>query len=169
MQDWPLSFNQSLMALVSLVFTSATLAASNALVLNSHELKPLRTIVSDSGHDSSRPQIIMLYQPDCPWCKKQSKVLSKLVAECSDSLDISLLGHNGTRHTLKRELKHYPKNLSAYLSDTAFLRSIGGAKASPTTLFYDEVGHLIAKQRGQIPEEKLIGAAEVLTNAKCKI
>ena len=164
------------------VALTLAIASVSALVhaedhLKSHELKVLRSpmLLSDtkvkkqSLNTDSKPMITMIYQPACPWCKRQSETLAKLVAGCAEHLTINIVGYKGSKQTLKRELKHYSKYIPAYLANNAFLREVGGIKASPTTLFYNEKGQLVSKQRGFIENIKLLQAASILTEQQCNL
>lgn len=113
--------------------------------------------------------IAMVYQPNCSWCKKQEQLLRKIKHECDSNVNLALIGNKGNMRDLKRELKHFNKSLPAYKADNKFLRQVGGIAASPTTLFFDKSGNVLAKKRGYIPPEQLFHAVNIITNKACSI
>lgn len=119
--------------------------------------------------NNGRITIAMVYQPDCPWCKKQGLTMASLMSACPEKVNFTLIGNKGDRRQLKRELKHFDRNLPALQADNAFLRSIGGIAASPTTLFYDENGNLLIKRRGYIEPQQFSVAIKQLTRNDCNI
>lgn len=131
-------------------------------------LKTIRATEAASV-DNGLATVAMIYQPDCPWCKKQGEVLTQAFEQCHDVVNIVLVGTRGNKRQLKKELKHYHKELPSFLASRQFLRSIGGYQASPTTLIYDEHGRLLKKKRGFIAEDKLANAFDVITRGSCQL
>lgn len=119
--------------------------------------------------DNHLPTIAMIYQPDCSWCKQQGKWLSKVKSNCEHGVNLRLIGNNGSFRELKRELMYFDKSLPAFHASKKFLRAIGGVEASPTTLFFDKQGRLLAKKRGYIQPDLLITALAQLTEQQCTI
>ena len=113
--------------------------------------------------------IAMLYQPGCKWCKKQGKLLANIQKSCGAHANIALVGADGNTQKLKRELRHFDKNLPAFEANKKFLRKIKGIEAFPTTVVFDKKGKLIAKKRGYIEPQKLAQVLGVLTNQRCNI
>ncbi|RLV59899.1 hypothetical protein D5018_09450 [Parashewanella curva] len=113
--------------------------------------------------------VVMLFQPECSWCKKQAQQLTQLKQQCQQQFHISLIGTNGSKRQLKRSLKYYDKGLQAAIASKVFLRKIGGFKASPTTIFYDETGNKVAKRRGYIQPDKFKNAIKLLSKGRCKL
>ena len=136
---------------------------TNALNVQSPALK------AATAKTKNVAKIAMIFQPNCSWCKKQSKSLNKVFQQCQSSININLVGTQGNARQLKKELKHYPQQIPAFLANRKFLRDIGGYQASPTTLFYNATGELIAKKRGFIPEDKLANALKTLSDGQCVI
>ena len=139
------------LAVASIFFTSAFCYAEN------FTLKPLRNDqnVHQLLSKNNKPTVVMIFQPDCSWCKKQGEVLSQFKTEFGQSINFSLVGTKGRAQQLKRELKHYDKSLPAYLANKRFLRKIGGFEASPTLLIFDQSGALLGKRRGFIESGRL--------------
>jgi len=135
-----------------------------------YDLKPLNASKQHSAEQINHLNTItMIFQPDCSWCKKQGKTLAKIFKQCQSSLQVNLVGTKGKKRHLQKELKHYHEKIPAFMADRKFLRKIGGYQASPTTLFFDNNGELIAKKRGFIPENNLADAIKLLSQGECKI
>ncbi len=133
-------------------------------------LKPLKAEqVKVVKEDNALVTVAMIYQPNCAWCKKQGQSLAKVFEQCQGSINLALVGTKGNARQLKKELKHYHKELPAFMADRNFLRSIGGYQASPTTLIFDTGGELIAKKRGYIPQDKLAHVLGILSQGECQI
>ncbi|HBY87829.1 MAG TPA: hypothetical protein DEO86_18405 [Colwellia sp.] len=133
-------------------------------------LKSLNAEQAISGvENDSLATVVMIYQPDCSWCKKQGKTLSMAYKQCRQSVNIALVGTKGNARQLKKELKHYHENIPAFIADRKFLREIGGYQASPTTLIFSAQGELIMKKRGFITQEKLADALSIVSNRSCQI
>ncbi|KGJ91542.1 hypothetical protein [Colwellia psychrerythraea] len=125
--------------------------------------------VENSREDNDLATIVMIYQPNCSWCKKQGKTLSIAFKQCRHSVNIALVGTKGNARQLKKELKHYHKDLPAFIADRKFLRAVGGYQASPTTLIFTAQGDLIMKKRGFIAQEKLANAMSIVSKGACHI
>lgn len=113
--------------------------------------------------------VAMIYQPDCSWCKKQEQYLSQINRQCNSKINLLLIGNNGSVRELKRELKYFDKKIPAFHASRQFLHHIGGVAASPTTVFFDKDGNVLAKKRGYIPPAQLFNAVKVISNQGCAI
>ncbi|WP_281559570.1 thioredoxin fold domain-containing protein [Thalassomonas sp. RHCl1] len=155
--------------IIVLISVSAIIASARvqALPFTLKSLKPAQESVMLENNGLAT--VAMIYQPDCPWCKKQGKALAKAFKHCQSSVNTALVGTRGNDRQLKKELKHYHKDMPAYAADRQFLRKIGGYQASPTTLIFDGKGELVAKKRGFIPTDKLANALLVLSQGACRI
>lgn len=152
----------SLFVLLSVISTVAT--------ASSYSLKSLKTGERNTViPDNELVTIAMVYQPDCSWCKKQEQLLRTIHHECKQNVNFALIGNKGSTQELKRELKHFDKSFPSFKADNKFLRKIGGVAASPTTLFFDKDGNILAKKRGYIPPEQLFNAVNIITNQSCTI
>lgn len=169
-------FNRYLKALgvitLLMTFVIGNVFASDfaELAVNQFKLKSLSNHVQPSQGDSlDKVSIAMVYQPECKWCKKQGKWLAKALEQCSESIDIILIGNNGKKQQLKRELKHFHDEIPAYLANRKLLTAIGGVEASPTTLVFNQLGKLIAKKRGFVSDSKLSDVAKIISQGSCQI
>lgn len=133
--------------------------AKPSVQLNKNELYSLKNLHSGKRSPlikhNGRITVSMVFQPDCSWCKKQGKTFTTLMEKCSKIINLSLIGNKGERHQLKRELRHFDRNITAYQADHGFLREIGGIAASPTTLFFNSNGDLIGKKKRIYRAEKI--------------
>jgi len=162
------SLNWLEMVMALLCFSAiAALPQAQALPFTLKSLKPSQEMSKLDAKGLAT--VTMIYQPDCSWCKKQGKALAKAFKQCQGSMNIALVGTKGNARQLKKELKHYHKDIPAFIADRKFLRTIGGYQASPTTLIFDAKGALIAKKRGFIPKEKLASALAILSQGACQI
>lgn len=154
-----------------LASTAQTLLAQTMPL--SADLFALRSLKVTTTHSTEKntqlATLAMIYQPDCSWCKKQGKMLVKAFEQCQDSINIALVGTQGNVSQLKKELRHYHKNMPAFIADSHFLRNIGGYQASPTTLIFDQQGLLISKKRGFIAQEKLAKALRIISQGACAL
>lgn len=167
--------NKIALFLLLIVYSAQHLVASakdhsTATGQGSTSLKSLKSAVRENFiKDNGRITVAMLYQPNCSWCKKLGVTMANLLKTCDKQVNLSLIGNKGNRRQLKRELKHFSQQLAAYQASKAFLRDIGGVAASPTTLFYDQDGKLLAKRRGYIEPQQFSAAIAQLTNSSCKM
>ncbi len=163
------SLYKPLLGLLVGICSLTCLAQEPASELVTHPLKDLRhqgSLTLPAAH-TQVATIAMIFQPDCPWCKKQGKSLAELSHRCGHTLNLSLIGTKGDARQLKRELRHFADEIPALAADSQFLRLAGGIEASPTTLFFDAQGKLLLKKRGYIDEAALNQAATALTQGQC--
>lgn len=146
------------------------LPAAQSATFDQWQLKDLHTGKrTDIVQQRQTPTLAMVFQPNCPWCKKQGSILAHIQQHCGDSLNLLMLGDKGRYMVLKRELRHLPATIPAYQTNPAFLRAIGGVKASPTLLFIDSAGELLAKKRGFTKQATLAQAVARITHGQCQI
>lgn len=152
-----------------LIFISISVS-SNAANISPFTLKPIQLPAELSQVKTNNlATIAMIFQPNCSWCKKQGKILKKVLQQCQSSTNIALVGTRGNSRQLRKELKHYHQAMPAFIADRQFLRRIGGYQASPTLVIFDKKGELIAKKRGFIPEPQLASALTILTEGACQL
>ncbi|MBD1390272.1 thioredoxin family protein [Neiella sp. HB171785] len=117
--------------------------------------------------NESVASIAMVFQPDCAWCKKQGQTMAELQHRCNNQLNIAIVGYKAKYRELRRELKHFDQALPALAADRRFLAAVEGVAATPTTLFFDQNGELLLKQRGYMKPEQLRAAANALAKTDC--
>ncbi len=164
------SFN-SLVLLTALAVSSAASAGNNSTELSvaQIQLKDLRTSQSSVSYHSQKPTVLMFFQPDCSWCKKQGKIITQLVSECGNSVHFTLVGDKGSKRQLKRELRHFSETIPSQQSTQLFARKSGGVKGFPTTLVLDTQGHVLAKRRGFTDEAMLRKLTNELSQGECAL
>jgi len=153
-----------------LIITFGSVNVSNVLAIE-HNHFQLKSLLPDNrviNANEDLSTIAMIYQPGCQWCKKQGKLLANIQRLCASHANIAIIGAEGTTQKLKRELRHFDKNLPAFEASKQFLRKIQGVKAFPTTLVFDKNGKLIAKKRGYIKPQKLAKVMSVITQQRCE-
>ncbi len=160
------NFLQMLLVL-TLVSTSTVFNFAKAIPFTLKPLKSTQKITDVEANGLTT--ITMIFQPDCSWCKKQGKALTKIFQQCQSSMNVALVGTKGNARQLRKELKHYHQDIPSFIADRKFLRQIGGYQASPTTLIFNDKGELIGNKRGFIPEDKLAKAVNILTDGTCQI
>jgi len=159
---------QKAQLIIALLISAITLFSQvQAMPFALKSLNVNQAITGVEGDDLAT--LVMIYQPDCSWCKKQGKTLSVAYEQCRGSVNIALVGTKGNARKLKKELKHYHKHIPAFIADRKFLREIGGYQASPTTLVFNTQGELIMKKRGFIAQEKLTNVMSIISKGTCHI
>lgn len=168
-----LAAQASLLACAVFVSSTNVLAADfQQRAIAEYNLKPLSSSAKappQTSEQAAKTTIAMVYQPDCKWCKKQGKWLNKAQAQCAQNLGIVLIGNNGDKRQLKRELKHFHQDMPAFLANRKLFAEVGGVAASPTTLVFNQEGKLIAKQRGYVDDATLSDVAQKITQGQCVI
>ncbi|MBR9729111.1 TlpA family protein disulfide reductase [Shewanella intestini] len=157
--------------LATLVVSSQLSAQShtNAMSVENITLKNLRTSELSVAYQDNKPTVLMIFQPGCPWCKKQGHIIEKLQQACGDKIHFNLVGDNGSKQQLKRELRHFSKQLESLQSSNLFIRQSGGVKGYPTTLVIDNQGHIVAKHRGFTSQKLLRRLTNELSHGECTI
>ena len=154
----------------SVLMVLGAVNASNALAIDYNQLHLKSLVTNDTKLDHGNENLVtiaMIYQPGCKWCKKQGKALAKIQHQCAQYANIALIGADGKTQTLRRELRHFDKNLPAFEANKKFLLKIQGVEAYPTTVVFDKKGKLIAKKRGYIAPKKLAQVMALITEQRC--
>lgn len=142
-----ISFNLCVLFLISLPCWGASL---DTIQLNSLiNEKPV-----NFSHYREIPLIVIVFEPECPWCLKQFKAYEKLKSDCQDSLQVVAVGV-GYRKGLKEMVRKAQISFPAAEATPTFIRLIGQPKATPFSLILDENGGLITSLQGYIPYKKL--------------
>ncbi|MEZ9821382.1 TlpA family protein disulfide reductase [Shewanella sp. 10N.286.45.A1] len=159
-----------LVLLATLVVSSTASADTNSeLSVAQIQLKDLRHNQSSLSYHTQKPTVLMFFQPECSWCKKQGEIIAELLHECGDKVHFTLVGDKGSKSQLKRELRHFSAELPALQNTKMFARKSGGIKGFPTTLVLDTQGTVLAKRRGFTSEALLRRLANELSNGECAL
>ncbi|MEZ9142039.1 MULTISPECIES: TlpA family protein disulfide reductase [unclassified Shewanella] len=164
------SFNCLVLLTALAVGSTASADHTNtALSVAQIQLKDLRTSQSSVSYHAEKPTVLMYFQPDCSWCKKQGKIITELLGECGNSVHFTLVGDKGSKSQLKRELRHFSADTPSKQSNKMFVRKSGGVKGFPTTLVLDTQGHVLAKRRGFTSETMLRRLTNELSQGECAL
>ncbi|AOT06420.1 TlpA family protein disulfide reductase [Pseudoalteromonas luteoviolacea] len=115
--------------------------------------------------------IVMLVQPDCSWCKKQHKLLTRLAEQqpnpCQD-LAVMMMATGGGRHTLKRAMNRYQSHFPITTLPNKLAQSLT-VKSAPQLFILDSEGALVTYHIGFMPEHALRSALNgLMTKAHCE-
>ncbi len=98
------------------------------------------------------PGVIILFQPDCPWCERQFRAALEL-ADVTPEIRIIALGIRGRRMDLVRELRRFRADVPAYLASPALLDLLGRPEGTPRLYVVDDTGRIVSTAAGyQDPE-----------------
>lgn len=111
---------------------------------------------------SGKPTVIVLFQPDCPWCLLQFKESNKVLADQPDA-QIVAVSLRGSRSALLNELRKGRAQVPAYRGSPALIKALGDPEGTPRTYVISANGTLLAQGRGLQKADKLamvLGALE---------
>lgn len=112
------------------------------------------------------PALLLLFGPDCRFCKQQARQMARLQAQCP-AAQLALIGVYADRAGLQQEVRQLQTPLPAYLATPAFLRAIDGVQAVPTSLIVSSDGRLLHKQRGMLSATALSQLTDQLLVPGC--
>jgi thiol-disulfide isomerase/thioredoxin len=91
--------------------------------------------------------VLMFFEPDCPYCFRQARVLNQLQRECADLHPVAI-GLNGDRRALQKEAARMRAEFPVLEIDERLQRDIGKVEATPLMLLGDRSGMLVTWLRG---------------------
>jgi hypothetical protein len=91
--------------------------------------------------------ILMFFEPECPYCFRQARVLNGLQRECPDLHPVAI-GVNGDRAALQREARRMRAEFPALEIDARLQHDLGEVVATPLMLVSDRAGMLVTYLRG---------------------
>lgn len=119
-----------------------------AVDLLEYQLKELSgTEVHDLGQYRGDTVVMIFFQPDCPFCVKQSRVLNQIQEECEDFQAIAV-GVNGSRSDLQVELREMRASYPAYEISPALQSQVGKVVGTPLMLIGDKKGNFTSHLQG---------------------
>ncbi|WP_337880749.1 hypothetical protein [Rheinheimera sp.] len=136
---------------------------SQAAVLQYQKLPRLNQAAASSG----RAALLLLFGPDCRFCKQQARLMQQLQQQCP-SVQLALIGVQGSKDELRQEIRQLQTSLPAFAVTAAFLRAIDGVDAVPTNLILDQEGRLLVKHRGMLDDNKLRRLKHGLLAPECQ-
>lgn len=116
---------------------------------------------------AGKPSLILFFEPDCPWCYKQTKVFNRLYAACHEHLNVVGLGVNGKQSALKKEAWRLKARFPLFMAGHGLVKAMGGVSATPLTLVLNQKGALQSHAQGYLSAKKLIGFSERLNLPAC--
>jgi len=170
MQALKLNFNTILQKNIGIILM--LMLSTNAFATDSiytHKMKRLQGYGTESlAGISTKPKVVVVYQPDCKWCAKQISDLAQFQHSCEGVFNTVLVGSRGSKRTLSLELKRFNSDFPAFAGSRKFLKVIGGVPATPITLFFNNKGELIGKNHGYLENNRMQRALAIQTNNSCK-
>jgi thiol-disulfide isomerase/thioredoxin len=110
--------------------------------------------------------VLMFFEPECPYCYRQARVLNQLQRECRDLHPVAI-GINGDRRALQREAERMRAEFPALEIDERLQRDIGKVEATPLMLVGDRSGMLVTWLRGLQSAAALRALLERVDAAVC--
>lgn len=100
--------------------------------------------------------LMTFIEPECPWCHRQMKVLNILARDCSSGVQPIVVGINGNKLALRKELRKAKVNFPAFEASKQLREAVGDVPATPWTILADPNGKVVTTLRGYIKKEKLL-------------
>jgi thiol-disulfide isomerase/thioredoxin len=91
--------------------------------------------------------VLMFFEPECPYCFRQARVLNELREQCGDVQPIAI-GVNGDRSALQNEMRRMRADFPTLQIDARLQEDIGEVVATPLLLLSDRSGMLVTWLRG---------------------
>lgn len=98
---------------------------------------------------------ITFFEPDCPWCYRQMKVLNRVASECGHHLQPVAVGINGDAHSLRHELRRAKVSFPTAKATPELLQLVGAVPATPWTLIFRPPDQFLGKLQGYMEFEKI--------------
>jgi len=153
----------ALLALVS----GFSLVAQGATTVHDFELRRLDAPRAESlRRYAGRTTLLMVFEPGCSWCLKQSRAIDTLLAECPP-LAAAAVGVHGNRRDLRSTFHRYRADYPAYQASAAFISALGGVDSTPFTLLSDAAGNPLGWLQGYLPAPQLREALNRLAGDFC--
>lgn len=91
--------------------------------------------------------LLVLFQPECPWCVRQFDAAGTLANDRPD-IAVIAIGLRGGRMELIRELRRARTHLPAYLASPELLETLGKPEGTPRLYVVDRHGRIVAWAAG---------------------
>jgi thiol-disulfide isomerase/thioredoxin len=111
--------------------------------------------------------IIMFFEPGCPYCFRQARVLNQLQRECP-ALNPVAVGLNGDRRALQKEAGRMRAEFPVLEIDERLQRDIGKIEATPLMLVGDRSGMLVTWLHGLQSAAVLRSLIERVDSTACR-
>jgi thiol-disulfide isomerase/thioredoxin len=98
-------------------------------------------------HHSHSPALLVLFQPDCPFCERQFRQVEQFAAR-RPAVRVLAVALHGTPQALMFELRRAKATVPAYRASPELLRRLGNPATTPQVFLVDAGGHVIWQKRG---------------------
>jgi hypothetical protein len=110
--------------------------------------------------------VLMFFEPDCPYCFRQARVLNELQRECSGVHPVAI-GLNGDRRALQEEAARMRAEFPVLEVDERLRHDIGKVEGTPLMLVGDRSGMLVTWLRGLQSVDVLRGLVKRIDATVC--
>ncbi len=118
---------------------------------------------------AGRPSLMMLFEPDCSWCRRQGQVLETIQRSCSGRVQVLAVGVRGARAALTAEARRHGGGFPVYQASPAFQALTGDLPATPITLLLDEQLQPLGVLRGFQDRAQLKPVIDLLSDGDCPL
>jgi len=118
-------------------------------------------------HFKGKPSLMVLVEPDCPWCFRQVRALNRLTHKCSQQFQPLALGINGSRKALLAEYRKLRPEFPTLQANRQLLQALGDIPGTPFSLLVAPNGKPLRWLRGYIPDQKLQQILEQSFDFQC--
>lgn len=107
------------------------------------------------GAQAGKPALIVLFQPDCPWCQAQFRD-AEIARQAKPGLHVLAVSLKGGRRDLIHELRRARTTIPAYKSSPALLEAFGRPVGTPRVFLISSRGEVLQERRGRQTAEALL-------------
>jgi thiol-disulfide isomerase/thioredoxin len=111
--------------------------------------------------------VLMFFEPECPYCYRQARVLNQLQRECRDLHPVAV-GLNGNRQTLQSEAERMRAEFPVLEIDERLQKDLGKIEGTPLMLVGDRSGMLVTWLRGLQSIDTLRALIERIDDTACR-
>jgi hypothetical protein len=151
------------------VLLGAALLAPLALAQSLHDVELRR--LDGTGRQAlaqvaDGPLLLMLFEPACGWCLRQSRAINTLLGECPQLAAVAV-GVDGSRRDLRDSVRRYRADFPAFEASAELLGALGDIEGTPFTLIADAGGLPLGWLRGYVPAPRLRASLEQFDATLC--
>lgn len=130
---------------VALAFSSQCIGAD--IDMFKYSLQPLSPSEKAFSDLSGKARLMLFFEPDCPWCLKQIRLLNKLQENCAEP-EVVGIGLNSSFRILKRTVQQYRPTFPTFFADEHLLSDLGDVAGLPFIIYVNQAGHFVKYARG---------------------
>ena len=113
----------------------------------------------DFDNAAGQSAILILFQPQCPWCHAQFREAERFSKAHPGALVLAV-SLSGSRRDLISELRSARTSLPAWRSSPALIDALGRPEGTPRTFVISENGEIVAAARGLQSADALLRLIE---------